>query len=76
MTPDSARIFTRTALGQLSSALDQAPDWDSFLVEVDLIAQDPGSTLSLPFDTSHPDQLITTRAGRLLLNAVLAEIAA
>lgn len=65
MTTDSARVFTRTALGQLSSALDQAPDWDSFLVEVDLIAQDPGSTLSLPFDTSHPDQLITTRAGRL-----------
>ena len=65
MTTDSARIFTRTALGQLSSALDNAPDWSTFLDEVDLIVHVPGNTLSLPFDTSRADQLITSRAGRL-----------
>lgn len=76
MTNHGARVFTRTALGQISTALDHAPDWDVFLYEVALIANDPGSTLSLPFDTSHPDQLITTRAGRLRDGAAEAANAA
>lgn len=63
--PHRTRIFTHNAIGQISSALEHASDWDAFLTEVDLITASPENTLAIPFHTSHPDQLITSRAGRL-----------
>lgn len=72
MNTSRARVVSRAALGQISSALDHSSDWPNFLDEVDMILAQADSTLALPFDTSSADPLIPTQGGRMRDGAVEA----